>query len=59
MDAPMPRRRMHRITFLLAGIYNLVWGLWTGLDPQWLFREDRSAWRQISSHSRMNCFVTD
>ena len=38
MDAPMPRRRMHRITFLLAGIYNLVWGLWTGLDPHWLFR---------------------
>ena len=34
----LPRRRFHRITFLLAGIYNLVWGVWTGLDPQWLFR---------------------
>ena len=34
----LPRRRFHRITFLLAGIYNLAWGLWTGLDPQWLFR---------------------
>ncbi|MDJ0522180.1 MAG: hypothetical protein QNJ90_08920 [Planctomycetota bacterium] len=34
----LPRRRLHRRTFLVAGIYNLVWGLWTGLDPQWLFR---------------------
>ena len=37
MSTSLPRRRMHRITFTLAGIYNLVWGLWTGLMPQWLF----------------------
>jgi hypothetical protein len=34
----MPRRRLHRCTFAAAGIYNLLWGLWTALDPQWLFR---------------------
>lgn len=32
------RRRLHRITFLAAGIYNIAWGLWSALDPQWLFR---------------------
>lgn len=34
----LPRRRFHRRVFLLAGIYNLAWGLWSALDPQWLFR---------------------
>ncbi|MEZ4443438.1 MAG: hypothetical protein R3B72_30485 [Polyangiaceae bacterium] len=34
----MKRRRLHRITFLLAGTYNLGWGLWSARDPQWLFR---------------------
>ena len=34
----MKRRRLHRITFLLAGAYNLGWGLWSASDPQWLFR---------------------
>jgi len=31
-------RRWHRITFCLAGIYNILWGLYAALDPQWLFR---------------------
>src|SRR4051812_9110534 len=34
----MKRRRLHQITFLLAGIYNICWGLWMSYDPQWLFR---------------------
>ena len=34
----MPRRRLHRLTFALAGIYNLAWGLYSSVDPGWLFR---------------------
>lgn len=34
----MPRRRFHRATFLAAGLYNLAWGVYAALDPQWLFR---------------------
>ncbi len=37
MDA-IPRRRFHRTVFLLAGIYNIGWGLFAAADPQWLFR---------------------
>lgn len=32
------RRRLHRLTFVLAGLYNMLWGLYAALDPQWLFR---------------------
>jgi hypothetical protein len=32
------RRRFHRTVFLVAGIYNIAWGLYAVLDPQWLFR---------------------
>jgi hypothetical protein len=32
------RRRFHRAVFTAAGSYNIVWGLWSVLDPQWLFR---------------------
>lgn len=32
------RRRFHRITFLAAGIYNIAWGIFSAVDPQWLFR---------------------
>jgi hypothetical protein len=32
------RRRFHRAVFVAAGFYNIVWGLWSALDPQWLFR---------------------
>ena len=31
-------RRQHRIVFGLAGIYNMLWGLYAAYDPQWLFR---------------------
>lgn len=34
----LPRRRWHRRTFLLAGGYNIGWGLFTAADPQWYFR---------------------
>jgi hypothetical protein len=34
---PLPRRRLHRVTFLAAGAYNLAWGLLTTLHPRWLF----------------------
>lgn len=29
---------MHRATFVLAGMYNIAWGLYAIADPQWLFR---------------------
>lgn len=35
---PLPRRRLHRAVFVAAGIYNIGWGLWSSVDPQWLFR---------------------
>src|SRR6058998_3535020 len=31
-------RRWHRITFCLAGSYNILWGLYAVLDPQWVFQ---------------------
>lgn len=34
----MKRQQFHQITFLCAGIYNLLWGAYSGLDPQWFFR---------------------
>jgi len=34
----IPRRRFHRAVFLLAGVYNIGWGIFSALDPQWLFR---------------------
>jgi hypothetical protein len=34
----MPWRRFHRAVFVAAGAYNILWGLKTALDPQWLFR---------------------
>ena len=34
----MARRHFHRIVFILAGGYNLAWGTYAVLDPQWLFR---------------------
>jgi hypothetical protein len=36
--AVMRRRRLHRIVFTLAGLYNILWGLWSIGDPQWFFR---------------------
>lgn len=34
----MKRRAVHRVVFILAGLYNLLWGLYAAVDPQWLFR---------------------
>ena len=34
----LPRRMWHRGVFVAAGIYNIGWGIYTGCDPQWLFR---------------------
>ena len=31
-------RCWYRIIFCLAGLYNMLWGLYSALDPQWLFR---------------------
>ena len=31
------RRRLHRAVFIAAGIYNISWGIFTVLDPQWFF----------------------
>lgn len=33
----MKRRRFHRIIFLLAGLYNICWGLFSAIYPNWLF----------------------
>ncbi|MCE9635894.1 MAG: hypothetical protein K8T90_09330 [Planctomycetes bacterium] len=38
MTHALPRRRFHRAVFLAAGLYNVVWGLWSAADPQWFFR---------------------
>jgi hypothetical protein len=32
------RRRFHRAVFVVAGLYNISWGLYSVYDPQWLFR---------------------
>ena len=32
------RRRFHRAVFLIAGCYNIGWGLYSAIDPQWFFR---------------------
>ena len=36
--AEIRRRGLHRATFVAAGVYNLAWGAWSALDPQWVFR---------------------
>lgn len=36
--ARIRRRGWHRAAFAAAGAYNLAWGAYAGLDPQWLFR---------------------
>jgi hypothetical protein len=35
---PLPRRRLHRVVFTLAGAYNILWGLFSSIAPQWMFR---------------------
>jgi hypothetical protein len=34
----MRRRALHRAVFTLAAVYNVLWGLYAAVDPQWLFR---------------------
>jgi hypothetical protein len=34
----MRRRPLHRAVFGLAALYNVLWGLYAAVDPQWLFR---------------------
>jgi len=34
---PIARRRRHQIAFASAGLYNIAWGLFTMVRPQWLF----------------------
>lgn len=34
----MKNERFYRILFLLAGGYNILWGLFSVWQPQWLFR---------------------
>ena len=31
-------RHFHRAVFVAAGLYNIAWGVWSAIDPQWLFR---------------------
>lgn len=38
MNCTLPRRRFHQIVFCIAGVYNILWGLFSALDPQWLFQ---------------------
>jgi hypothetical protein len=38
MVTSIRRRKFHRVVFVLAGIYNISWGLYSAYDPQWLFR---------------------
>ncbi|MDP2310947.1 MAG: hypothetical protein Q8P18_33315 [Pseudomonadota bacterium] len=38
MEPMIRRERLHRATFVLAGIYNIGWGLYAAADPDWLFR---------------------
>lgn len=40
VDPPyrIPRQRLHRAVFLAAGLYNIGWGIFSALNPQWLFR---------------------
>jgi hypothetical protein len=32
------RWHFHRVVFAAAGLYNIIWGLYAVIDPQWLFR---------------------
>jgi hypothetical protein len=36
--AAVPHRPLHRATFIAAGVYNLLWGAFTVLNPDWIFR---------------------
>ena len=50
----IPHRRFHRTVFVAAGLYNIAWGLWSALDPQWRFRIASSNLRS-PRHFRLPC----
>lgn len=31
------RRKLHRFVFVSAGVYNIGWGIYSALHPQWFF----------------------
>jgi hypothetical protein len=33
----MKRRKLHQVIFLFAGAYNICWGLFSAIYPNWLF----------------------
>ena len=33
----MKRRKLHQMTFLFAGAYNICWGIFAAIHPNWLF----------------------
>ena len=37
LETMIPRRRFHRAVFVIAGVYNLMWGVLSSIFPQWLF----------------------
>jgi hypothetical protein len=41
VDRLIARRSFHRAVFLAAGVYNIAWGAYAAIDPQWLFRSAR------------------
>jgi hypothetical protein len=34
----VPRRKFYQLVFGCAGIYNIAWGVYAVIDPQWFFR---------------------
>jgi hypothetical protein len=34
----LKRKKLHQTIFLLAGIYNILWGIFVSIYPNWLFR---------------------
>jgi hypothetical protein len=38
LSGTIPRRSLYRSVFFGAGVYNILWGAYSALDPQWLFR---------------------
>lgn len=46
----MARRNLHRATFVVAGLYNLAWGAYAVIDPQWVFRAggmEQQRWPEV------------
>ena len=37
-ETMMRRKNVHRAVFITAGLYNMIWGIWSVSDPQWFFR---------------------